>query len=77
MNHPVLLTDRYMGFSVIFSAWTGMLDLIEKALAVKGIQFQRVDGTKTFDQRHDALWRFRNDISCNVLLASLGSAAVG
>ncbi len=72
------LIDAYcVVLSVVFSAWTGMLDLIEKALAGKNIQFQRVDGTKTFGQRRDALRRFKTDISCNVLLASLGSAAVG
>jgi SNF2 family DNA or RNA helicase len=66
-----------LGFSVVFSAWTGMLDLIEKALEGEKIQFQRIDGTKTFGQRRDALQEFRNTMSCNVLLASLGSAAVG
>jgi SNF2 family DNA or RNA helicase len=54
-----------------------MLDLIEKALAGENIEFQRLDGTKTFGQRRDALQKFRNNMSCNVLLASLGGAAVG
>ena len=63
--------------SVVFSAWTGMLNLIEKALSAQNIEFQRLDGTKTLDQQHDALQDFRNEGSYNVLLASLGSGAVG
>lgn len=63
--------------SVIFSIWTGMLDLIGTALTAMGIMFQRLDGTKTHDQRRDALQCFRSDESCNVLIASIGSAAVG
>ncbi|KAK1758998.1 SNF2 family N-terminal domain-containing protein [Echria macrotheca] len=63
--------------SVVFSAWTGMLDLIGKALSARNITFQRVDGSKTFGQRCNALGEFRRDESCSVLLATLGSAAVG
>jgi len=74
---PANLRDNYLRLSVVFSAWTGMLDLIEKALAGENIEFQRLDGTKTFGQRRDALHEFRNNVSCNVLLASLGGAAVG
>ncbi len=54
-----------------------MLDLIGKALSAKNIAFERIDGTKSFAQRRDALWNFGKIESCNVLLASLGSAAVG
>jgi SNF2 family DNA or RNA helicase len=54
-----------------------MLDLIGMALDANEIKFRRVDGTKTFTQRCEALQDFRNNESCDVLLASLGSAAVG
>ena len=54
-----------------------MLDLIGMALAARGLMFQRLDGTKTHDQRRDALQRFKTDVNCNVLIASIGSAAVG
>jgi SNF2 family DNA or RNA helicase len=63
--------------SVIFSSWISMLDLIAQALSVEGISFQRIDGSKTFSQRHDALCHFRKDPACNVLLATLGTCAVG
>jgi SNF2 family DNA or RNA helicase len=54
-----------------------MLDLLERALGQEELRYQRIDGSKTLSQRRDALQMFREDISCNVLLASLGSAAVG
>ena len=75
----VILPDHCLHpiFSVIFSIWTGMLDLIGTALTTNGIKFQRFDGTKTHEQRHNALQCFRRDENCSVLLASIGSAAVG
>jgi SNF2 family DNA or RNA helicase len=54
-----------------------MLDLIEKALAAERIIFQRIDGGKSLRQRRQAIESFRNDPSCTVLLASIGSAGVG
>ncbi|KAK3323152.1 SNF2 family N-terminal domain-containing protein [Cercophora scortea] len=63
--------------SVIFSSWTGMLDLLENALSQSGFKYQRIDGTKTLKQRTDALNMFREDGTTTVLLASLGSGAVG
>jgi SNF2 family DNA or RNA helicase len=63
--------------SVIFSTWTGMLDLIGTALTATRINFERIDGTKTHGQRYRALQTFRHDENCTVLLASMGSAATG
>lgn len=54
-----------------------MLDLIEKALASEGILFQRIDGGKSLRDRRQAIQTFRNNSSCSVLLASIGSAGVG
>jgi len=75
LRSDLLLTLRI--YSVVFSIWTGMLDLIGKALNGRRINFQRVDGTKTHEQRRDALRCFRGDDNCGVLLASIGSAGVG
>ncbi|KAH6962305.1 SNF2 family N-terminal domain-containing protein [Ilyonectria sp. MPI-CAGE-AT-0026] len=63
--------------SIIFSEWIGMLDLVVQALRIDNISFQRIDGRKSLAQRNRALNTFRNDPSCNVLLATLGSAGVG
>lgn len=54
-----------------------MLDLLEIALSDRGIRYRRIDGSKSLVQRKEALNDFRYDASCHVLLASLGSAAVG
>lgn len=63
--------------SVVFSTWTGMLDFIGKALSVNGFIYERLDGSKNLAQRRSALGNFRSSPDCTVLLASLGSAAVG
>ncbi|KAI0161114.1 SNF2 family N-terminal domain-containing protein [Hypoxylon sp. FL1284] len=63
--------------SVVFSTWTGMLDLIGRALSAKGIAYERLDGSINLAQRHNVLTKFRSNPGCTVLLASLGSAAVG
>ncbi|KAI0152567.1 SNF2 family N-terminal domain-containing protein [Hypoxylon sp. NC0597] len=63
--------------SVVFSAWTGMLDLIGEALSKNGFVYQRLDGSKSLPERRHALEDFRANSNCIVLLASLGSAAVG
>ena len=64
-------------FSVIFSSWTGMLDLVGIALELEGFAFQRIDGRHTEARRRSALENFRTDARCTVLLASIGSAGVG
>ena len=64
-------------YSVVFSSWTKMLDLLEKAVKMKELTYQRIDGTKSLQQRREALEAFKEDSSCKILLASLGTAAVG
>jgi SNF2 family DNA or RNA helicase len=64
-------------FSVIFTSWTKMLDLVEKALAAERITFQRIDGGTSLKNRKQAIKYFRDNPACTVLLASIGSAGVG
>lgn len=54
-----------------------MLDLIQKALIIEGLDFVRIDGSKSEKARRDAIVRFRADHSCGILLATIGSAGVG
>jgi SNF2 family DNA or RNA helicase len=54
-----------------------MLDLVEKALSGAGFRFQRIDGSRSFSSRKQALHIFDKDSSCTILLATLGSAGVG
>lgn len=64
--------------SVVFSAWTSHLDLIEIALQDIGLTgFTRLDGTMTLSARHQALERFHHDDATTVLLATIGAGGVG
>lgn len=64
-------------FSVVFSSWSSMLDLISSGLAQSGISCQRLDGSMSLPQRRRALDVFRCSSDCQVLLATLGAAGVG
>ncbi|RAK96413.1 uncharacterized protein BO80DRAFT_459041 [Aspergillus ibericus CBS 121593] len=64
--------------SVVFSAWTSHLDLIEIALRDNGITgFTRLDGTMTLAARHKALEEFHHNDEITVLLATIGAGGVG
>jgi SNF2 family DNA or RNA helicase len=53
-----------------------MLDLIQKALVKQGLEFVRIDGSKTEKARREAIARFRGKPNCGILLATIGSAGV-
>ncbi|KAJ0108129.1 uncharacterized protein J7T55_007248 [Diaporthe amygdali] len=57
--------------------WIGMLGLIEHALDMAGIAFQRIDGQTSLEGRRKALLDFNGRLDCTVMLASIGSAAGG
>lgn len=64
--------------SVVFSAWTSHLDLIEIALRDRGLTgYTRLDGTMTLAARNKALDAFRDDNNITILLATIGSGGVG
>ncbi len=54
-----------------------MLDLVEVALTINGFKFQRIDGSRSDEQRRRSLESFRTDHRCSILLASIGSAGIG
>ena len=64
-------------YSVIFSQWTGMLNLIAKALTHYGFRYQRLDGQSSLQQRDIAIQRFNDDSTYTIMLASIGSAGEG
>ncbi|KAF5968446.1 hypothetical protein FBULB1_10725 [Fusarium bulbicola] len=64
-------------WSVVFSYWTKMLDLIQKALLEASFSCVRIDGHFSIKQREEALFRFANDPCCTVMLATLGSGGEG
>lgn len=64
--------------SVIFSAWTTHLDLIEIALCANGFNgFTRLDGSMTLSARGKALEDFAKDDNITILLATIGAGGVG
>ena len=65
--------------SVIFSQWTGMLDIVEAALRKepKLSTFCRLDGGMSSDERQRALRRFREERHYRVMLLSLKAGGVG
>ncbi|KAL4920191.1 SNF2 family N-terminal domain-containing protein [Aspergillus aurantiobrunneus] len=64
--------------SVVFSAWTSHLDLIEIALRDQGLTgYTRLDGTMTLAARSKALDTFRDDNNITILLATIGAGGVG
>ncbi|PYH88000.1 SNF2 family helicase/ATPase [Aspergillus ellipticus CBS 707.79] len=64
--------------SVVFSAWTSHLDLIEIALRDHALSgFTRLDGTMTLAARHKALEEFHHNDDITVLLATIGAGGVG
>ncbi|KAI1122696.1 hypothetical protein F5Y10DRAFT_281497 [Nemania abortiva] len=67
--------------SVIFSQWTGMLDLIHRALnpqlLLLGLSSVRIDGQSTLQHRRNVLDKFNSDGDCVVMLATIGAVSEG
>ncbi|KAJ1798824.1 hypothetical protein LPJ59_002252 [Coemansia sp. RSA 2399] len=84
-THPAVLARREKLASspglrekcVVFSQWTKMLDFIEPLLEKKAIQFSRLDGQMTRNQRTHNLRQFEDDPDTEVLLLSLRAGGVG
>lgn len=70
-------TQALTKYSVVFSYWVKMLDLVGKALQNENFVFQRIDGQKTLERRQAAMQEFNDNPHCTVLLASIGSSAEG
>lgn len=65
--------------SVVFSQFSGMLNLVEVALEEAGFKFVRIDGSMTLKKREAALRAFesKDPSSPSVFLLSLKAAGVG
>lgn len=64
--------------SVVFSAWTSHLDLIEIALKENNLTgYTRLDGTMTLAARSKALNEFHSNDDTTILLATIGAGGVG
>ncbi|KAK4194508.1 SNF2 family N-terminal domain-containing protein [Triangularia verruculosa] len=67
--------------SVIFSQWTGMLDLISQGLDMQlsslGLSSTRIDGQSSLQHRRITLEKFNSDKGCVVMLATIGAVGEG
>jgi SNF2 family DNA or RNA helicase len=62
---------------IVFSQWTGTLDLLEPALRAEGFDFRRLDGTMSLAAREKALLEFETCPGVSVMLMSLKAAGLG
>lgn len=53
--------------AIVFSQWTGMLDLVERSLNLSGIPYERLDGTMTLGARDRAVKEFNTNPKVGVL----------
>ncbi|KAL1192621.1 Helicase-like transcription factor CHR28 [Cardamine amara subsp. amara] len=63
--------------TIIFSQWTGMLDLLELSLIEYSIEFRRLDGTMSLIARDRAVKEFSNDPDVKVMIMSLKAGNLG
>ena len=61
--------------ALVFSQFTGFLDLVEPHLRARGIEWTRIDGST--GDRAARVERFQNDPKCAVFLISLKAGGVG
>ncbi|CAL5029860.1 unnamed protein product [Urochloa decumbens] len=63
--------------AIVFSQWTGMLDLMELSLNSNDIQFRRLDGSMCLNLREKGVNEFNNDPQVRVMLMSLKAGNLG
>ncbi|VFQ81665.1 unnamed protein product [Cuscuta campestris] len=63
--------------ALVFSQWTGMLDLLEACLKKSSIQYRRLDGTMSIVARDKAVKDFNTIPEVSVLIMSLKAASLG
>ncbi len=61
---------------LIFSQFTGVLDIIETYITFSSINFCRIDGSTTLKQREKSIKEFQNNSEIQVFLLSLKSGGV-
>ncbi|CAK7350660.1 unnamed protein product [Dovyalis caffra] len=63
--------------AIVFSQWTGMLDLLEAGLKNSSIQYRRLDGTMSVVARDKAVKDFNTLPEVSVMIMSLKAASLG
>lgn len=62
---------------VVFSQFTGMLDIVQKWLQERAFNFERIDGSISGQARMAAIERFQSSPEASVFLVSLKAGGVG
>ncbi|KAF0910828.1 hypothetical protein E2562_004795 [Oryza meyeriana var. granulata] len=63
--------------AIVFSQWTGVLDLLELSLDSSRIKFRRLDGAMSLNLRETAVKEFNTDPEVRVMLMSLKAGNLG
>ncbi|CAL5070161.1 unnamed protein product [Urochloa decumbens] len=63
--------------AIVFSQWTGMLDLLEHSLSSNHIEFRRLDGSMPLNVRERAVKEFNTDLEVRVIIMSLKAGNLG
>lgn len=63
--------------AIVFSQWTGMLNLVECALNQSGFRYERLDGTMSLAARDKAVKEFNTNPEVTVMLMSLKAGNLG
>lgn len=77
LSEPLVANGESPLKCVVFSEWTGHLDLIERALTDYGHTFVRIDGKMSLPKRRKVLDALNADDSVTILLASIKAAGQG
>ncbi|KAM3370491.1 hypothetical protein ACQJBY_018049 [Aegilops geniculata] len=70
-------TDSDTPKAIVFSQWTGMLNVLELSLNSNFINFRRLDGSMSLDDREEAVQEFKADPEVRVMLMSLKAGNLG
>ncbi|KAJ1272917.1 hypothetical protein BS78_06G239700 [Paspalum vaginatum] len=63
--------------AIVFTQWTGMLDLLERSLSSNHIEFRRLDGSMPLNVRETAVKEFNTDPEVRVMIMSLKAGNLG
>lgn len=63
--------------AIVFSQWTGMLDMLGLSLDSNLINFRRLDGSMSLNNRETAVEEFKTDPEVRVMLMSLKAGNLG
>ncbi|KAK1422654.1 hypothetical protein QVD17_17940 [Tagetes erecta] len=77
VSDPKIEEKPVMEKAIVFSQWTGMLDLLEVCLKDSSIGYRRLDGTMSVVARHKALKDFKSLPEVTVIIMSLKAASLG